>query len=236
MEFKDEVFALLSQYNNNIKLITTDSTNQLFQTAFKSPTWQLKPINVKKLRKGGFYIIKYNYNGNKIWSPILSLEYKVKFNKNILYAINFDYLPYKYKIFFVNYLLKINNNVVDSNRDIENVLEEKNLKLSIESVYRWLQNNGKKEYSLTAFDILKIEKVYSVSTTLLNRFIFLDTKYINKRMMLDVLEKLDIQNLKLEMEKKIEKYEELLELYENDIELFYKSLRNFESNLKLFDD
>ena len=236
MTFEEEVRALMGQYNENIKVLKDDSTTQLFTTAFKKPTWQLKPTNINKLRKGCFYIIKYNYNGNKIWSPILTLDYKVKENKNILFAINFDYLPYKYKIIFVNRLLKMNSRDVDKNRDIENVLEEKNLEFTTEGVYRWLQTNGRKEYSLTAFDVLKIEQVYAVSTTLLDRFIFLDTKYINKRMMLDTLEEIDEQKKKLEMQEKIDKYEEILKLYEEDIELFYRSLRSFESNLKLFEE
>jgi len=236
MEFSEEVHALMGQYNENIKLLKDDSTSQIFQTAFKNPTWQIRPTNTNKLRKGCFYIIKYNYNGNKIWSPILTLEYKVKNNKNILYAINFDYLPYKYKIIFVNRLFKLNNEVINKNRDIENVLEERNLDLSVESVYRWLQSNGRKEYSLTAFDVLKIENIYSISTTILDRFIFLDTRYINNRMMLDTLEALDDQKTKLEMQKKIDKYEEILELYEQDVEIYYRSLRNFEANLKLFDE
>jgi hypothetical protein len=193
MEFGEEVRALMGQYNENIKLLKDDSTSQIFQTAFKNPTWQIRSTNINKLRKGCFYIIKYNYNGNKIWSPILTLEYKVKNNKNILYAINFDYLPYKYKIIFVNRLFKLNNEVINKNRDVENVSEEKNLNLNVESVYRWLQLNGRKEYSLTAFDVLKIENIYSISTTILDRFIFLDTRYINNRMMLDTLEALDDQ-------------------------------------------
>jgi len=236
MEFKEEVRALMGQYSKNIKVLRDDSTAQIFQTAFKKPTWQIRPTNVNKLRKGCFYIIKYNYNGNKIWCPILSLEYKVKDNKNILYAINFDYLPYQYKILFVSSLFKTNKSYVDKNRDIQNVLEEESLDARIENVYRWLQTNGRKEYSLTGFDVLKIKQIYAVSTTILDRFIFLDTKYINKRMMLDTLESIDDQNIRLEMQSKIEKYEELLELYEKDVELFYRALRNFEANLKLFDE
>lgn len=236
MRFRDEVHALIGQYNRNIKVLKNESTIEIFSTAFKKPTWQIRPINIEKMRKCCFYIIKYNYNGNKIWCPILTLDYKVKDNKNILYSINFDYLPYKYKIIFVDHILKTNKTIDNNNRDINNVLLEKPLDLSFENVYKWLETNGKKGKSLTAFDVLKIEKVYAISTTILDRFIFLDTRYINKRMMLDVLEKLNMEKDKLEMKKKINKYEEILELYEEDVELYYKALRNFESNLKLFDD
>lgn len=236
MEFKEEVRALMGQYNNNIKVLTDDSTVQIFQTAFKKPTWQIKPTNIQKIRKGGFYIIRYNHNGINIWSPILTLRYKVKNNKNILYTIDFNYLPYEYRILFVDNLFKSNYHHIKDNGNIQNVLEENSLDVRIENVYRWLQTNGSKEYSLTGFDVLKIVQIYAVSTTILDRFIFLNTKYINKRMMLDTLEGLDNQNLRLEMQSKIQKYQELLELYEKDVELFYRALRNFEANLKLFDE
>lgn len=236
MKFLEEVRALMGQYNENMRLLTDESTVQIFLTAFKNPTWQIRPININKLRKGCFYIIKYDYNGNKIWSPILSLDYKVKENKNILFAINFDYLPYKYRIIFVDKLFKTNDSIIDTNRDIQNVLEEKNLELTIENTYRWLKSNGKKEYSLTAFDVLKIKNSYAISTTIMDRFIFLDTRYINQRMMLNTLEQQQEEEKKSEMQEKIKKYEDILKLYESDIELYYRSLRNFESNLKLFDE
>lgn len=236
MNFLEEANSLLKQYSNNIRIITDESTKMIFSDVFKNSWWQIKSINIKKLRKGCFYIIKYNYNGNKIWCPILTLDFKIKENKNILYCINFDYLPYKYKIPFVNMLFKTNEKTIEKNRDIENVLLENSIKLSFEFVYNWLKTNGNKSYSLTAFDVLKIEKIHVVSTTLIDRFIFLDTKYINKRMMLDTLEKIDDKTKKEEMKLIIEKYEKLLELYESDIELYYRSLRSFESNLKLYED
>jgi hypothetical protein len=235
-KFRKNVEALMGQYNNNIRVLTNESTIQIFQTAFRDPTWQIKITTHTKMRKGCFYIIKYNYNGNKLWCPILTLDYKVKDNKNILYAINLDYLPYKYKIIFFDVLFHTNKIIINRNEVTQNVLKEKPLDLTLEGIYKFLQINGKKEYSMTAFDILKIEKVYAISTSILERFIFLTTKYINKMMMLETLEKNQDQIKKDKMKKKIEKYDEILKLYEDDVELYYKSLRNFESNLKLFDE
>jgi hypothetical protein len=234
--FTKNVQALIGQYSKNIKLLRDESTIEIFSTAFKKPTWQIRKITIKKLVIGRFYIIRYNYNGNKIWCPILTLKYKVENNKNKLYCINLDYLPYKYKIKFIERLFKVNLLKVEKNRNIENVLIEKSLDLDVENVYRWLQSNGRKEYSFTAFDVLKIEKIYAVSTTILDRFIFLDTRYINKRMLLNVLEQVVEDKKKLEMKKKIDKYDEILELYDEDVDLYYRSLRNFQSNLKLFDE
>ena len=236
MRFSERARALIGQYNDDIVLLREDSTTELFTKAFRKPTSQIKPTNIKKLRKGAFFIIKYNYNGNKLWCPIMSIEYKVIKNKNILYAINFDYLPYEYKIFFVNLLEKGNNKIFDKNVDIDDVLEEKTIpSTNFENVYKLLKNNGGKEYSITAFDILKIEKVYAVSTTILHRFIFLSTKYINGRLMLEKLKEVDDIELKEKMEDKIRRYEELDKIYEEDVDRYYRSLKNFEQNLKLYD-
>jgi len=69
MKFIETIRALIGQYNDNIKLITDESTSQIFNTAFKNPTWQITPTNTLHMRKGCFYIIKYNYNGNKYGLP-----------------------------------------------------------------------------------------------------------------------------------------------------------------------
>lgn len=236
MTFDEEVRALIGQFDGDVEKLKDSSTVEIFTDAFKNPTWQVKATNISNLRKGRFYIIRYDYNGNKIWCPVLVLEYKVKDNKNILFCINFDYLPYDYKIDLVARLVKLNESKTDKNRDIQDVLQENSIDVTLESMYRWLQSNGKMEHSLTAFDVLKIDKVYAISTTKLYRFVFLSTTYINRRMMLDTMEQQDLEENREKMKAKIAKYDEILELYKTDIESYYKALRNFEANLKLFEE
>jgi hypothetical protein len=72
-----------------------------------------------------------------------------------------------------------------------------------------------------------------ISSTILHRFVFVDTFYINKRLMYDTLNNIQNEKLRNEFSNKIKTYEEILKIYETDVELFYKSLRSFEKNLKL---
>lgn len=236
MTFDEEVRALIGQYNGDVEELKNSSTIDIFTKALKNPTWQVQPTNISNMRKGCFYIIRYDYNGNKIWCPIFTLDFKIKENKNILFCINFDYLPYEYKISFVAALFKTNSAKISKNRDIQNAVQENSINMTLEGVYRWLQSNGKKEFSMTAFDVLKIDKVYAISTSIMHRFIFLDTTYINRRMMLDTLEHQDLESNKIKMKEKIVKFDEILELYKSDIEKYYKALRSFESNLKLTEE
>ena len=207
---------------------------------------------MKKVQIGKFYIIKYNFNGNKLWCPILTIpplpnknekgilerQLKVVKDKNILFAVNFDYLPIKYKAFLIETIIKINQLSYEKNSDKISsggkVKEELNFKVNW--IYRFLKMYGKKNYAITAFDVLKIEKVFEVSSTILQRFVFLDTYYINRRMMYDTLNNIQNEKLKNEFSNKIKTFEEILKLYENDIEEFYKSLRNFEKSLKLIEE
>jgi hypothetical protein len=103
-------------------------------------------------------------------------------------------------------------------------------------IYDFLKRNGGKNYAITAYDILKIEKVYEISSSILHRFVFLDTLYINNRLMYDTLSKIQNESLRSEFSGKIKMFEEIIKLYETDIEAFYKSLRSFEKNLKLIDN
>lgn len=253
MDFIDQVYALYGQYNNNIKKIKDDSTLMLFTFILKKPNNQVSPTNIKLLQIGKFYIARYNYNGNKLWCPILTIpplknnndegvlerQLKIVNNKNVLYVVNFDYLPIKYKAIFVDSIIKSNFDKYDKNKDKitiggGTVKDEFNFK--VDWVYNFLKNNGKYNYAVTAFDISKIDKIFEVSSTILDRFIFLDTYYINNKLMYETLNNITNNQLKSEFSNKIKIYEEILKLYETDLEKFYKSLRNFEKNLKLIDE
>ena len=85
-------------------------------------------------------------------------------------------------------------------------------------------------------DISKIEKVYEISSTVLQRFVFLDTYYINNRLMYDTLDTINNEEIRTEFSKKIKMFEKIIKMYNEDSENFHKTLRNFERYLKLMDD
>ena len=237
MTFSEQVAALYGQYDKNLKKIRDDSTIEIFNYALNKPNHQVRPITANNIKIGRFYITRYNFNGNKIWCPIFAIDYKVIENKNILYAVNFDFMPIKFNVDFIDSMLG-DVFVTDKNSDIQfiggTVLDEVGIRgVNFESIYNYLKSCGK-EYAVTAYDIKKLEKIYAISTTILQRFVFVDTYYINKRMMLETLEYIEDQKIKNDLMKKIEKYEELGKMYNLDIENYHKALKNFEANLKLF--
>jgi len=252
MTFTEEIDALYVQYGKNIKKIKDDSTIEIFTHILKNPSKQIRLTGLKNIQIGKFYIIRYNFNGNKIWCPILTIppvpnkreegiiekQLKLYNTKNILYAINFDYLPIKYKTALIDIIIKYNKEHYDKNSDRISsggrVTDEFNFKVTW--IYNFLKSNGKKNYAITAYDISKIDKVASISSTILQRFVFLDTYYINKRLMYETLQNIAKEDLREDFSKKIKMYEEILKIYEDDAEKFYKSLRNFEKNLKLIDE
>ena len=74
-------------------------------------------------------------------------------------------------------------------------------------LYNFLKKNGDKNYAITAYDISKIEKIHEISSTILHRFIFLDTYYINNRLMYDTLDSIGNEKLRLDFSNKIQTYE-----------------------------
>jgi len=112
MNFTEEVRALYGQYNQNIKVIRNESTVELFTYILRDPNNQVRGTTINNMQIGKFYIINYNYNGNKLWCPILTIppvpnknengilerQLKLVNNKNVLFAVNFDYLPIMYKV------------------------------------------------------------------------------------------------------------------------------------------
>jgi len=251
MSFTEELKALFGQYNQNISLIRKESTEEIFSYIIRNPNKQIRPTTLGNIQIGKFYIIKYNYNGNKLWCPILTIpplansnelgilesQLKIVNIKKILYAINFDYLPLLYKAKLIDAIIQTNSDRYDKNSDkiSQGDVVNNEFNFNIKWIYEYLKINGKKNYSITAYDISKIEHVYQVSSTILQRFVFLDTYKINNNLMYDTLNKIINDKLKGEFSDKIIMYEEILKLYEKDIEKFYTSLRNFEKNLKLIE-
>lgn len=252
MTFTEEVRALFGQYNQNIKKIRDDSTLELFTYILKNPNKQVRGTTIREVQIGRFYVIRYNFNGNRLWCPILTippvpnknehgiLERQLKLinDKSILYAVNFDYLPIRYKAALIESIIDNNFDRYEKNSDKifdgKNTKEEFNFKVNW--IYSFLKTNGQKNYAITAYDTSKIDKVFEISSTILHRFVFLDTYYINNKLMYETLSSITNEKLRGEFSSKIKMYEEILKMYDKDVEAFYKSLRSFEKNLKLIDE
>jgi len=238
-EFKDYCGRLYGQYNNDIKLITKDSTERIFELV-KKPNHELHLA--KKIHIGKFYLIKYVYNRLRIWCPIFVVNdtYDPIQQKRIIHAINIDYLPYAYRILLFDILFDKSKMIIDHNKN-NGLKIEKPIKLTFDIIYKILQRLGKYEYSITGFDYEKIYGVkksgrplaYFISTNFVNRFIFINTKIVNMKYMKDMIIDSNDNLFKTKLNELLTEFETIKDDFEIDEQReYYKKIRSLENKYK----
>lgn len=239
---------LIGEYNGNMKRLVTESTNLIF-SLIKNPNLEVKRSIKGGIYVGKFYLIRYNYNGNKLWCPVFVIDdrYNAEIQKRIIYAINFDYLPFRYKIVYLDKLFNMFQSIIIKNiknNDNDNdVNKEIPLKVNFESIYRSLKNNGDFNFCITGFDYSKIvgvdkgePEIYGISINIVPRFIFLNTKQVNKNIMIKALKNTDIEKEKEKLSIILELYEKTVQDFDNDVKEYYQKLRLIENHYKLYDN
>lgn len=235
MKLNETIQALLGQYNNNLNNLVYESTERIFYLR-KMQNNELKTISNTSILVGRFYLIKYNYNDNNIFCPIFTIEYKNTGTKKILYAINLDYLPYSYKVDFFSKIFDIYKTTVDKNADINSVISESTFNgINFENVYSMLKANGDFNFAITAFDLLKIKETNVISTNIVHRFIFLNTRIVNSAMIKQTEMNTQLAEYKTKLKELIELYDNIKITNESDTKSYYKNLKSIEKNYKLYD-
>ena len=231
----------MSMYGGNLHNVSDKFSNDIFENIRKPNQTEIMEINPKLIMKKlmRFYILRYNYNKNMIWCPILALEIKTISNKNIVYALNFDYLPPKFKIILFSKLFSESGKMKDVfniNNNMKNVSDELPLPLTGELLYKLLKNNGGMNYALTAYDVSKIKNLFAISCKILPKFCVIDCKKVNAIDMKKIWMDLTDTDMKTKMEGILKDYSKLIEEYQEDSIEYHKKLKNFESHLKLIND
>lgn len=232
--FEEYMYGSLGLHSRSMVQFIKDMTDKLFLLKNKPNNSEIRKVNIDKVAPHRFYLIRYNYNGNKIWCPILTLDYRVIENKNILYAINLEYLPPLYKIKYFNLLFKRLKNefnrVSEGKGDIRSELP---LPINFELIYKSLKQNGKMNYVITAYDYLKIDQAYQISINIAPEIIMCDPKRYNSKSMKDLYLNLPESEEKDNLKDIIELYDEIIEKYQEDSIKYHKIVASFEKNLKL---
>jgi hypothetical protein len=192
----------------------------------------------------------------KIWCPIYVLGFREsekivqRYGKNkkmIMYALNLDYLPYKYRIAVFDRIFKANSDRIDKNKNIhlkgENVLNEVPLRSESYAVYNLLKMNGGYEYSLTAYDPDKINKfssgspdLYAISSTIAQRMMFIDCKLLNRKNIIETYKSSQIDIEKDKIKAILESFDKILGDLDSDEKDLLKKLRQLETHFELFKD
>jgi hypothetical protein len=236
--FDDFKQYILSEkgYFTDFTQMSIKMTEKLFNIINNINSHKEEILKIKKeqLLKNKFYLIKYNYNGNNIWCPILGLEYKVVNNKNIYYAINIEYLPVNFKLEFFKILFNNSKSTLIKNVDKKNPLEELPLPYKFEKIYMLLKNN-KMDFALTAFDINKIKDIYSISFKISPVIVMSNCKKINNKDMRKMIEQMLDSKEKQTLIDINEQYQKLIEEYEENSIEYHKKLKLFEKYLKIIE-
>lgn len=238
--FEGYMYGMIGMNGSIINLVT-EMTKKMFELKNKPNSMEISKIPPTKLVPGRFYLIQYNYNGNLIWCPILALDYKVHKNKHILYAINLEYLPPKYKILLFNKIFKGISSRLDSMADKNLVLSESPMPLTFESVYKILKANGNMNFAITAYTIIdfnkkiKIKEAYLVSIKIAPEILMCDCKRYNSASMKELFTKIGGEE-KTKLKTIIEQYDKIIEDYQEDSIAYHKLVSLFEQKLKLFND
>jgi len=239
--FEDYIWGVMGLHGSWERMIF-DLTEQLRNLIIKPNLSEVMEIDPSKLVPNRFYLIKYDFNGNPLWCPILALDYKVHKNNHILYGINLEYLPPRYKMLLFDKIFKQVYAEMDLIAQKELVRDEATLSfLSFEFMYKMLKVNGNMEWSITAWTIknflgqFKIKKAYLCSIKILPQIMFSDWKRYNTGDMIELQKKLYGEE-SVKLGEIIEQYQKLLEEYEADSILYHKKVALFREKLKLFKD
>ena len=236
-KFVHYVNALCNEYGNNLQLLVNDSNKQIFSMR-KKQTPYFKSLPLNKILTGRFYLINYNFNGNNLYCPIFTIDYRVSTNnKPNIYAINLDYLPYDYKKLYFGKICENYKQIIESNNDQDDVMEEDSLPVNFEGIYNSLKGNGGFDFAISAFDITKINECFIASTNILHVLMFVHMRKINIALMKQNMENYQMDDIKLtKLKYTVEELQKMEEGYENDVKTYYKRLKQLENNYKLFDN
>jgi len=234
--FEYYVDALRGQFGNNLPQLIHESNKEVFRMR-KKPNDNFMPVSLNKIQVGKFYLINYEFNGNKLFCPIFVIDYRITDKNNpVIYAINLDYLPFEYKKIYFNKMYNMVSQTFEYNSDAKNFMTEKPIKVNFEMIYNSLKSNGGFNFAISAFNLSKVNECYGVSTDLMYVMIHVHMRTINIALMKEL--SLRYENGSEEEEKLnklISDLEQLIESYDTDVLSYYKKLRNIETNYKMFE-
>jgi hypothetical protein len=241
--FKNYIWGAMG-FSGTLEKYVLDMTKKMidFKNHPSDNLSEFMKISPDKLVPGRFYLIKYDFNGNPLWCPILALDYKVHKNNHILYAVNLEYLPPRYKILMFYEIFKQVYTQLEIISQKLLVKDEAPLNFfTFEFIYKFLQKNGKMNWAITAYTIknfegiIKIKEAYLCSIKIAPEIIFSDFKRYNSGNMKELQKRL-MGEEEIKLGQIIEQYDKIIEGYQADSIEYHKKVALFREKLKLFNE
>jgi len=143
-------------------IVTNFKDNSLFfYEKYSKSDDMVKSISVSDMQLGGFYFIHYRDDSNWMkWSPIFTVDFKKFSNLNILFGLNFNFIPLEIRVsIFDKYI---------SEKDFE---KNKLLNVNYQGVYKELIKYGF-EYSIVEYNLNQINYVHKIGMEMVPRFLY----------------------------------------------------------------
>lgn len=147
---------------SNGDIVNNFKDNSLFfYEKYSKSDDMVKSISVSDMQLGGFYFIHYRDDSNWMkWSPVFTVDFKKFSNLNILFGLNFNFIPLEIRVsIFDKYI---------SEKDFE---KDKLLNVNYQGVYKELIKYGF-EYSIVEYNLNQINYVHKIGMEMVPRFLY----------------------------------------------------------------
>lgn len=159
----------ITMYENNTSVIT-DGINH--------GSSDIHEVTVASIERGKFYFMFYDINGKSTkmekFNPLFVLDWFDLQGTRMLYAVSINFMPLSIRTVFFNNLCNYNLSLLDQNQSLDYTKQIPFPNINFTNIYKLLYNIGF-EWTIRQFDMRKINKVFNISTNVLDKFITMST-------------------------------------------------------------
>jgi hypothetical protein len=160
----------LDMYANNTKFVT-ESMNH--------PNNDIHETDLRVLEKGKFYFLFYDLNGKSSkmekFNPLFVVDWFDLQGTRMIYAVSCNFLPIAIRTVFFNNICNHNKKTIEDNLKKDYTKQEAFTGINFANIYKLLYNIGF-EWSIRQFDAKKVQKIFVVSTNVLEKFLTMNTQ------------------------------------------------------------
>lgn len=197
---------------------------------------EINETDLRSLERGKFYFIMYDLNGKtsnmEKFNPLFIVDWFDLQGTRMIYGVSSNFMPVAIRTVFFNNICNHNLKTIEENLKRDYSKQQAFTGINFANIYKLLYNIGF-EWSIRQFDAKKINKIFEVSTNVLEKFLTINTQ---KMTGVDEGKLMDIWKKKiLEQEQRHTKIlKEILDYKEMDAELSktYETLDTRNNNLQ----
>jgi len=149
------------------------------QAGLNKPSLTFRPCGPGELHIGKFYFMMYNLTGKtsrlEQYNPILVIDYKIKQNVPIVWAVSLNFIPQKQRISFFNWFFDRQSEIVKKNESIESSKNQIPYSLTFDQLYESLDQIGY-AHSIREWIVPKISHIWEIGIQDMHLFLTIDTE------------------------------------------------------------